>query len=71
MQEIAVASGVGVVEDKELALSLFKRCRVGQEIPQKHHEQVAEIIAYLRQAASTGQNENLDSLVSDLSVANG
>ncbi|MFB3890492.1 MAG: EscU/YscU/HrcU family type III secretion system export apparatus switch protein [Phycisphaerae bacterium] len=39
-------AGVVSVEDKELAASIFRRCRAGQEIPPRLHGRVAEMLAY-------------------------
>lgn len=47
IREIAVASGVPIVERKALAQALYKTVEVGQEIPEKFYQAVAEILAYV------------------------
>jgi len=43
----AVASDVPIVENKPLARSLFRIMDVGEEIPVKYYEPVAEVLAYV------------------------
>jgi flagellar biosynthetic protein FlhB len=47
IREIAVASGVPILERKPLARALYKMCNVGQEIPEEFYSTVAEILAYV------------------------
>ncbi|NQU76810.1 MAG: flagellar biosynthesis protein FlhB [Planctomycetes bacterium] len=47
IRQIAAASGVPIVERKAIAQTLFKNCRVGDEIPVKLYQAVAEILAYV------------------------
>jgi flagellar biosynthetic protein FlhB len=47
IREIAVASGVPILERKPLARALYKMCAVGQEIPEEFYATVAEILAYV------------------------
>jgi flagellar biosynthetic protein FlhB len=47
IREIAVASGVPILERKPLARALYKMCEVGQEIPEEFYSTVAEILAYV------------------------
>jgi len=47
IRELAVSSGVPVVEDKPLARALYKALEVGDEIPVNLYEAVAEVLAYL------------------------
>ena len=47
IREIAVASGVPILERKPLARALFKLVEVGQEIPEQFYSAVAEILAYV------------------------
>ena len=46
-RELAVASGVPILERKPLARALFKLVEVGQEIPEQFYAAVAEILAYV------------------------
>jgi flagellar biosynthetic protein FlhB len=47
IREIAVASGVPILERKPLARALYKLAEVGQEIPEQYYSAVAEILAYV------------------------
>jgi flagellar biosynthetic protein FlhB len=47
IKEIALASGVPVLEDKPLARALFKTAEVGQTIPVALYRAVAEVLAYV------------------------
>ena len=47
IREIAIASGVPILERKPLARALFKLVEVGQEIPEQFYTAVAEILAYV------------------------
>ena len=47
IREIAIASGVPILERKPLARALFKLVEVGQEIPEQFYSAVAEILAYV------------------------
>jgi flagellar biosynthetic protein FlhB len=47
IREIALASGVPIVERPPLARSLYKLVEVGQEIPEQFYSAVAEILAYV------------------------
>jgi len=47
IREIAVAHGVPIVERKALAQALYKTVEVGQEVPEKFYQAVAEILAYV------------------------
>ena len=47
IREIAIASGVPILERKPLARALFKLVEVGQEIPEQFYAAVAEILAYV------------------------
>ena len=47
IREIAIASGVPILERKPLARALFKLVEVGQEIPEELYSAVAEILAYV------------------------
>jgi flagellar biosynthetic protein FlhB len=49
IREIAVASGVPIIERAPLARSLYKMCDVGDEIPEEFYSAVAEILAYVYQ----------------------
>jgi flagellar biosynthetic protein FlhB len=47
IREIAVAHGIPIVERKPLAQALYKTVEVGQEVPEKFYQAVAEILAYV------------------------
>ncbi len=47
IRQIAIASGVPLVERKELARALYKGVEVGQEVPPEFYAAVAEILAYV------------------------
>ena len=47
IKEIAREHGIPVVEDKPLAQALYKVVEVGDEIPEKFFQAVAEILAYV------------------------
>jgi flagellar biosynthetic protein FlhB len=47
IREVAIASGVPIVERPPLARALFYGVEEGQEIPPEHYQAVAEILAYV------------------------
>jgi flagellar biosynthetic protein FlhB len=47
IKEIAKANGVPIVEDKPLAQALFKSVKIGDQIPEKLFQAVAQILAYI------------------------
>ena len=47
IKEIAIAHQIPVVENKELARSLFNLVKIGNEIPASLYQAVAEILAYI------------------------
>lgn len=47
IKEIALAHGVPVVENRELARSLFSLVKIGHEIPASLYQAVAEVLAYI------------------------
>jgi flagellar biosynthetic protein FlhB len=47
IREVAVASGVPILERAPLARALYKMCDVGDEIPEEFYSAVAEILAYV------------------------
>ncbi len=51
IREIAVQSGVPIVERKPLAQALFKTVEVGQEVPEQFYKAIAEILAYVYELA--------------------
>jgi flagellar biosynthesis protein FlhB len=56
IREIAKANDVPIVEDKPLAQALFRSVEIGQEIPEKLFQAVAQLLAYiyrLKQATQT------------------
>jgi flagellar biosynthetic protein FlhB len=56
IREIAAAHDVPIVEDKPLAQALYRSVDIGQEIPEKMFQAVAQLLAYiyrLKQATHT------------------
>jgi flagellar biosynthetic protein FlhB len=56
IREIAAAHDVPIVEDKPLAQALYRSVEIGQEIPEKMFQAVAQLLAYiyrLKQATHT------------------
>ena len=51
IREIAIESGVPIVERKPLAQALYKTVEVGQEVPPQFYRAVAEILAYVYELA--------------------
>ncbi|RLS99205.1 MAG: flagellar biosynthesis protein FlhB [Planctomycetota bacterium] len=47
IRQIAMKSGIPIVERKPLARALYAGAKVGQEIPADHYKAVAEILAYV------------------------
>jgi len=47
MKEVAKENGILIMENKPLARTLFKVCKVGQEIPESLYRAVSEIIRYV------------------------
>jgi flagellar biosynthetic protein FlhB len=47
IREIALESGVPILERKPLARALYKLCDVGQEVPEQFFSAIAEILAYV------------------------
>jgi flagellar biosynthesis protein FlhB len=47
IREIAIESGIPIVERPPLARGLYKTCQVGHEIPESFYSAVAEILAYV------------------------
>lgn len=47
MKEVAKEEGILIMENKPLARTLFKVCKVGQEIPESLYKAVSEIIRYV------------------------
>jgi flagellar biosynthetic protein FlhB len=47
IREIATANNVPIVEDKPLAQTLFRSVEIGQEIPEKLFQAVAQLLAYI------------------------
>jgi flagellar biosynthetic protein FlhB len=54
IREIAIASGVPIVERPPLARALFKMVQVGQEIPEQFYKAVAEVLAYVYELSGRG-----------------
>jgi flagellar biosynthesis protein FlhB len=47
IRELAIGSGVPILERPPLARALYRMCEVGQEIPEQFYTAVAEILAYV------------------------
>ncbi|HUI10287.1 MAG TPA: flagellar biosynthesis protein FlhB [Bacteroidota bacterium] len=47
IREIAAENGVPIVEDRPLARALFQSVEVGEEIPEKLFQAVAQVLAYI------------------------
>jgi flagellar biosynthesis protein FlhB len=47
IRELAIASGVPILERPPLARALYRMCEVGQEVPEQFYNAVAEILAYV------------------------
>jgi flagellar biosynthetic protein FlhB len=47
MKEVAKESDIPIIENKPLARTLFKVCKVGQEIPESLYKAVSEVIRYV------------------------
>ncbi|MDQ3234127.1 MAG: EscU/YscU/HrcU family type III secretion system export apparatus switch protein [Pseudobdellovibrionaceae bacterium] len=47
MKEIAKESDIPIIENKPLARTLYKICKVGQEIPESLYKAVSEVIRYV------------------------
>jgi flagellar biosynthetic protein FlhB len=54
IRQIAIQSGVPIVERKPLAQALYKTVDVGQEVPPELYQAVAEILAYVYELAGKG-----------------
>lgn len=54
----ARGAGVAIVEDDELAGELVRHCRVGQEIPRRLDERVAEVLAYAEHVGNNNRSNN-------------
>jgi flagellar biosynthesis protein FlhB len=55
IRELAIASGVPILERKPLARALYRTCEVGQEIPEQFYAAVAEILAYVYELSGRRQ----------------
>lgn len=53
IKQIAREHGIPVVEDKPLARALFKSVEIGDEIPEKLFQAVAQVLAYIYRLRST------------------
>jgi flagellar biosynthetic protein FlhB len=53
IKEIAKENGIPVVEDKPLARALYKSVEVGDEIPEKLFQAVAQVLAYIYRLRTT------------------
>ena len=47
IREIAVEFGVLIIENKPLARTLYRSVKIGQMIPEKLYQAVAEVLAYV------------------------
>jgi len=55
IRDLAVESGVPIVEDAPLARALFKSVEIGQSIPEKLYRAVAEVLAYVYRLDQAGK----------------
>jgi flagellar biosynthetic protein FlhB len=51
IRQVAASAGVPIVERPPLARALYGRCEVGDEVPEREYEAVAEVLAYVYQLA--------------------
>jgi flagellar biosynthetic protein FlhB len=58
IREIAVASGVPILERKPLAQALYKSVEVGQEVPEQFYKAIAEILAYVYEISGKAKRMN-------------
>jgi len=54
IRQVAVEHGVPIVERKPLAQALYKTVEIGQEVPPKFYQAIAEILAYVYELAGKG-----------------
>jgi flagellar biosynthetic protein FlhB len=54
LRQIAAGNGVPMVERKELARAMYAAVEVGEEIPEKFYQAVAEILAYVYELTNSG-----------------
>ncbi len=47
IREIAQAAGVPIIENRPLAQTLYRSVKVGQAIPERLYQAVAEVLAYV------------------------
>lgn len=47
IRELAIMHGIPIVERKPLAQALYKTVEVGQEVPERFYQAIAEILAYV------------------------
>lgn len=47
IREIAIVHGIPIIERKPLAQALYKTVEVGQEVPERFYQAIAEILAYV------------------------
>jgi len=59
IREIAVQSGVPIVERKPLAQALYKTVDIGQEVPEELYKAIAEILAYVYQLSGKAIGKNI------------
>jgi flagellar biosynthetic protein FlhB len=57
IREIAIESGVPILERKPLARALYKLVEVGQEIPEQFYSAVAEILAYVYELSGKSRRQ--------------
>ena len=58
IREIAIASGVPILERKPLAQALYKTVEVGQEVPEQFYKAIAEILAYVYEISGKAKRMN-------------
>jgi flagellar biosynthetic protein FlhB len=54
IRQIAATAGVPIVERRELARAMYDVVHVGQEIPERFYQAIAEILAYVYELSGRG-----------------
>jgi len=54
IRQLAAAAGVPMVERRALARAMYDVVRVGQEIPERFYQAIAEILAYVYEVTGKG-----------------
>jgi type III secretion system FlhB-like substrate exporter len=54
IRQIAAAAGIPIVERRELARAMYDVVNVGQEVPERFYQAIAEILAYVYEMTGRG-----------------